>query len=328
MLTLTLLYCVITGHSQSLTANLLYYLPIMSNANDVSGNGYHATPVNATLVADRNGNPNSAYELTGATSGHILLANAAPLHPPLPMSVSFWARFDALAKTAFSNNFMPTAYSGMWMGVGADGKINLNYGDGGSINPAFRRSKNSATNAGAGAWHHYVGVIRGQNDMDIYIDCVDAGGAYSGTGGSLFYNNDPGILGASATVGGAVYMIGRLDEIAFWDRALTSYDITRICNGELDKLVIAREDALSETIDLFPNPVSSTQGQVKVILPHGLQAMETVQFMDVKGRVLKTVRLGSGHEHWISTAGMASGVYFVRFTGVEGQTIVQRLQVL
>ncbi len=33
-----------------------------------------------------------------------------------------------------------------------------------------------------GAWHHIVGIIRGPQDMDIFIDCVNAGGTYNGTG--------------------------------------------------------------------------------------------------------------------------------------------------
>ena len=43
---------------------LVAHYPFNGNAEDVSGNGYHATIHGATLTEDRFGNPNHAYELT------------------------------------------------------------------------------------------------------------------------------------------------------------------------------------------------------------------------------------------------------------------------
>ena len=45
--------------------NMVLDMPIMGNANDISGNNNHGTVVGATLVADRNGNANSAYFFDG-----------------------------------------------------------------------------------------------------------------------------------------------------------------------------------------------------------------------------------------------------------------------
>jgi hypothetical protein len=314
--------------AQSLTTNLLFYLPVEGNAHDWSGNGHHGTIVNATLVPDRLGNPNSAFAFN-ATQG-VLLSNAAALRPQLPMSVSFWAWFDILGNTAFANNFTDSMYTGMWMGIGVDGKVNLNFGDGGTTSPGFRRSKNSNATAGAGAWHHYVGVIRSTMDMDIYIDCVDAGGVYSGSGGSIFYNTNPGELGASAGAmypNGVVYMTGKMDEIAFWDRALTPTDVLGICNGLLDKLVVAREDAWAGEAKLSPNPVASGQTQVKLVLPLGTKAMKAVQLLDVQGKLLDTITIDGQHELYVPTAGLAAGSYYVRIVAEDGQGMVKRLQI-
>lgn len=54
-------------------AGLVGYYPFSGDATDASGNGNHGTVVGATLVADRFGNPMSAYSFGGQDS--IVLAN-------------------------------------------------------------------------------------------------------------------------------------------------------------------------------------------------------------------------------------------------------------
>lgn len=51
------------------TAGLLAYYPFCGNANDLSGNALHGTPMSgAVLTADRFGNPGSAYSFNGTSS--------------------------------------------------------------------------------------------------------------------------------------------------------------------------------------------------------------------------------------------------------------------
>jgi hypothetical protein len=50
-----------------LNEGLVAYYPFDGNAQDVSGNGNHATVYGATLTTDRFGNPNSAYNFNGVT---------------------------------------------------------------------------------------------------------------------------------------------------------------------------------------------------------------------------------------------------------------------
>ena len=44
------------------------YLPFNGNTLDASGSGNNATNFGATLTADQNGNPNSAYLFNGTTN--------------------------------------------------------------------------------------------------------------------------------------------------------------------------------------------------------------------------------------------------------------------
>lgn len=218
--------------AQSFNTNLIFFLPINGNANDVSGNGLHGIST-GTLVADRNGVPNSAYHFNG--TGQCITMPFSPLiQPPLPLTVSFYANITTLGSIAFANNSTPALYTGVWLGFGADGKFHADYGDGGTTTSGTRKSKNSALSAGVGAWHHYVAVMRSATDMDLYIDCVNAGGVYSGGGGNLFYNANPAIMGIGAAAslsGGTFKMTGTIDEIGFWSRALSPAEVLQLCNN-------------------------------------------------------------------------------------------------
>lgn len=326
-----LLIAILAGNmaafGQNLTANLLYYLPINGNADDATGHGHNGSST-GTLVANRNGVPNSAYAFTSGQS--ITIPYDPDLQPPLPISVSFWAWFDANAATSWANNTTAFNYTGYWMGLGGDGKINLNYGDGGAVNPSHRRSKNSNTQPSTGAWHHYVGVIRDWDDMDIYIDCVDAGGVYSGAGASLFHNTNPGQLaiGAVITGTGLVGMSGKLDEIGFWNRALSAGDVEKICQGALEEGGVAVDARLEDApIQVWPNPVgSSAEAKVAFEIPADA-GIHTVDLLSLEGKVLRTEAvMGIGRSE-ISVAGLAAGMYCLRFSGENGAVFGERVVV-
>ncbi|MDP1746882.1 MAG: hypothetical protein Q8L90_15005, partial [Bacteroidota bacterium] len=59
-----------------LTDSLVACYDFSGNANDGTGNGYNGTVVNATLTADRFGNPNSAYNFNGTASNYINIPTA------------------------------------------------------------------------------------------------------------------------------------------------------------------------------------------------------------------------------------------------------------
>jgi len=71
--------------------SLVAYYPFNGNANDESGNGYHGTVNGATLVADRFGNPNSAYSFD--KKGYMTL-NSMITVSLSELTLSFWAIDD------------------------------------------------------------------------------------------------------------------------------------------------------------------------------------------------------------------------------------------
>ncbi|MDD5569681.1 MAG: T9SS type A sorting domain-containing protein [Bacteroidales bacterium] len=226
-------------NAQNLTDSLLIYYPFTGNANDASGHGYNGTVYGATLTADRFGNSNSAYNFHG-TDAYIDLPNVSKLKPQLPFSVSLWVYFNDLNNCypIFTTDYYESGYTGSWIGINTinqDTVMIINYGDGGTVgDPAARRSKAGTTKMVKNKWYHVIGIWRGPTDMDIYIDCINDGGTYSGTGSNLVYSSYPGSIGRKkCSIAGPTsywYLNGKVDEVRFWNRALTQKDIDNLCN--------------------------------------------------------------------------------------------------
>lgn len=238
------LWAVLYGNivnAQTLTLSdslLLYYSFDNGEVIDFSGNNFDGTVFEAVPTTDRNGNTNSAYQLDGIND-YIDLPNDAKLKPELPISFAMWVKFDQLDQTlseVFTTDFVDNNYTGVWVCLSNSGTIAIAYGDNtGNTSSTNRRTKIGTTSLNVGEWYHVVGVIRGATDMDIYINCVDDGGTYAGTGGNLGYSSNPGSIGRKdAHMSNPNYWFkGSIDELGYWNRALTAQDVQELCNGSI-----------------------------------------------------------------------------------------------
>ncbi len=80
---------VVRDFSQHEPGQLLAYYPFNNNANDESGNGHHGAINGATLVADRFGNPNSAFYFDGSND-FISIPNHDSLNVQDAITINFW----------------------------------------------------------------------------------------------------------------------------------------------------------------------------------------------------------------------------------------------
>ena len=66
--------------------------------------------------------------------------------------------------------------------------------------------------------------------MEIYVNGVDNGGSYSGSGGPMAYSTAPSMIGASAAnssgTATSYYLEGALEDIRVYDYALTPEQIS------------------------------------------------------------------------------------------------------
>ncbi|MBK7306091.1 MAG: LamG domain-containing protein [Chitinophagaceae bacterium] len=74
-----------------LNLGLRAYYPFSGNANDISGNNNNPVFNNATLIADRFGNPNSAYHFDGAST-YMKILNSASLNTSNTLSLVAWVK--------------------------------------------------------------------------------------------------------------------------------------------------------------------------------------------------------------------------------------------
>lgn len=222
-------------NSQNLQDGLVLYYPFNNNCNDFSGNNYHGINFNAEFTDDLWGNPTSACYFNGINT-HVELPGEPALKPPLPVSFSFWVKFynlDAHDSQIFITDFSKNMYSGIWFGLNPDTyQMQMSYGNAveNCTGPECRRTVTGNTVFQTNQWYHIVGVIAGPYSMNLYVNCENDGGYYSGYGGNLAYTTNLGSIGRTDQVGLTPYYFnGVLDEFYYWDRALSLGEIVQTC---------------------------------------------------------------------------------------------------
>ena len=204
-------------------------------AHDYSGHGNNGTLEGSTLPQWVPGKFGDALSFDGSTS-YVDLGNNSAIKVPLPITVSAWVKLSNLATyyNVLATDGGPNLYAGVNMLVDTGGAIEIDYGDDGSGNSGNRRTINSTATITANQWYHIVGVIRGPTDMSIYIDGVDAGGSYSGSGGALAYTSNSGEINGDYWEN--TFLPGDIDEVRIYDRALTATEVAGLYQSGLAKI--------------------------------------------------------------------------------------------
>jgi gliding motility-associated-like protein len=217
------------------TSGLIGAWPFSGNANDISTSANHGTVSGAALVADRCGNPNSAYSFNGS-SDYIVMLTPGPTGT-VSRSVSFWAMSTntasggtGTAKAAFdygsSSSSPASAFeivsSYCAQGVGVDNSTQ-----------AVLRGDACLNN---GLWHHIVVVYDPAistiiGGIQIYIDGVIQTAItcnVSGTNTAINTgSNSPVTIGRAGGFS-ARYFAGSLDDFYLYNRALTSSEVLQL----------------------------------------------------------------------------------------------------
>lgn len=243
-------------HAQNFTDSLLLHYNFSNGqAIDQSGNGHHGS-VNASSSYDRFGIADKALHFNGIDQ-YVELPNVSALKPQLPVSIAYWVKFDTLLFTntwVFDSDYQENTYTGVWSGYNPNNSsVVVEYGDGGTTNANQRRSKaTDLFSIYTKTWYLFTVVVRGPQDMDIYVDCELVDGVYSGNGGALEYSSNPGYIGLNDRAGTPPnFLLGDVDEVWYWNRAINLYDLNVLCNLSSDP-----ENTNSfQNFNLYPNPV-------------------------------------------------------------------------
>ena len=167
----------------------------------------------------------NAMEFDGTIGSEATMANGFS-NFSLPVTVCAWVKPDqsnTAARLFYTHNHS-AAYHGVWFHI-FRGNMVLAYGDGTRRANTARRSGHTPLSPTPGEWIHVAGVIRGSRQMSLYVNGNAASVTYSGSGGAMVANSGPGQIGGYPFGSNPSYFDGQMDELSFWDRALSQTEI-------------------------------------------------------------------------------------------------------
>ena len=197
------------------TNGLVGYWPFNGNANDESGNGNNGTVNGAVLVSDRKGASNKAYSFDGINDVISIPDNST--FESNRHSISFWikysnlpsSRFDILGKDNSSGNRQ------FIVQLESTGKVRT---------ALFTDSTNAILDTReplkSSLWSHVV-VAYDSSYYEIYINGVSDTAMF--TKGNLLQASIPLNIGGTPSFN--QYFKGEIDDVCFWNRALSSNEV-------------------------------------------------------------------------------------------------------
>jgi hypothetical protein len=279
------------------------------NANDEIGSA-NGTVSGATLTTDRFNNANSAYSFNG-TSNYITLT-AANLLLSSTGSISVWFK-----KTANSSSGSGFTYNPVFLAKntrdlyssyieGAALYVNTNSSKilsittlSGSGNEKYATSTTTANNA---VWYHLV-MTWDNTSLKLYINGVQEGGTIAKNFTSTFSTTKDAVLGATLDGINNRFFNGAIDDVAIYNRVLTTQDISDLYN-EVDYTTSTSEINNDNNISLFPNPASD-----QITLNLGSQETSTLKIYAINGALMSVQNVVSGSTT-VDVSSFESGVYF------------------
>lgn len=311
-----------TFASAQLTNGLIGMFPFDQNYNDLGPSSIVLDPIGTTFTSDRSGVQGNGLSL-GAQQ--YIDINSTALKIDLPVTISVWVNVQSF--TSFNMIFISdnvyNNYYGYWLNIAANtGQVGVHVAGGlGGANSSNRRSFLTTNGLSLNTWHHIVAVINGAQDMKIYFDCEQQAGSYSGTGSlNMSYSNANscigGYIGNSTNTSGA-FLMGKMDQLVFWDRALTSNEVLELCQKNND-LGTAELD-LNSAISIYPNPFKD-----ELIISTKIEEVHSYELLDINGKVLRSGKLDGQINQVLDLEKLAPGTYLFQ-TKFGQHTNIQRL---
>ncbi len=217
--------CTKTDLPATLQNGLVGYWPFCGNANDASGNGNNGTVNGATLTTDRFGVANKAYSFDGNGLQNIT-TNYTGILGQNERSISLWFQYNTVEGCLLSYGF-----------TAIGGRMNL------YLYPSTGGSYATIDNSNSqlaylpflptGSWNHLVITYApsfGNNtsSFKMYVNGVLCGSTFVNYNGTQPFNTQ---AGQTVRFGpDQPDQIGKMDDIAIWNRALNTSEIQQLYN--------------------------------------------------------------------------------------------------
>jgi hypothetical protein len=235
------------------TGSLVAWYPFTGNALDSSGNMNHATytGTGVVLATDRFNQSNSCYDFAGNTGDYIRVP--ADNFPSKDRTVALWFNVPTV-----NNRPILLGYGGGGnLGYGTSFLMGLNILGWGSYHCQAHFNSNQIehtyTVAPLSSWHHFAVTVSGAT-MTLYVDGIptqtNTAFTYSTvvSGTDLAFGVMPYVNGlAPYTDSNGGYLQGKLDDIGFWSRALSSQEVLSLYNS-CSALISAQPSGVSVNV--------------------------------------------------------------------------------
>jgi Secretion system C-terminal sorting domain/Concanavalin A-like lectin/glucanases superfamily len=272
--------------------------PFNNNANDISGNGYHATVNGATITTDRFGNANAAYSFDGAND----YINTNSTFDFQERSVCVWAK--AYSPTAKCNvlvqDDIALTYGSFEVQFNNSNIIGNAGGDGGNI--IFTSYQNVH-------WYFIV-LIKTPSGTTYYVDNQQTHTGTGSSSGSATYPNPNLLVGINRSLDDN-FFLGEIDDILIYDYAIGENQIDSLYH--LGNWAMSVPEDISFTFNVSPNPTSDN-----VII----ETVENtdLQIYDINGKIIYETKLIDRLTK-INMEEFSKGVYFFKAITDNNSTV-------
>ncbi len=247
-----------------LNLGLRAYYPFTGNANDVSGNNNNPVFNNATLTADRFGNPNSAYHFNGIDN-YMRVTDNATLNMGNKMSIAIWVKATGY--------YTGPCYNSMCVMKSNPATLPSNYfirfADiyNGCTSPSTTQERFAGNNVVAATpfvqlnqWYSVVWTSDGVTEK-IYVNCELKGSVPAG--GVPYTNISDLLMGKNVDPSFPYWLDGDLDEVRLYDRALNQDEVNVLgdcvipfaCNNWLRTQAVGQSVTVGD-LDISGNQVT------------------------------------------------------------------------
>ena len=194
---------------------------------DLSGFGNHGTLTNMDPATDWVAGPDG-YALDFDGGDDYINTGAGFQGMSLPISIEAWmyrtggGDYGGIVSLDKSANF-----AGVQIQIINITAIGIGYGDNTGTISTSRHSKASGAVLVNNKWYHVVGIFRGFEDMDIYVNGINVGGAYTGTGGAMAWAGGYAAIAAGWGSTGQFFG-GIIGKISVYNRSLLPQEISQL----------------------------------------------------------------------------------------------------
>lgn len=214
---------------------LVAHYPMDGDADDVSGNENHGIPLGAELTHDRNGVPDSAYQFSG--DDYIDCGADATLNIIGDMTVAAWVKIDSVPSNGGNNGAIIGKFGAG--GGGSDNQYEFAIRDGKLLcfQPYLKAPSVNIVweipDPEVGVWYHVAATFEAASSIaKLYFngDFV----LERNLNATPFGSSVPLSLGATAADGPKRFLVGCLDDVRIYCRALDATEIEDLQSDESD----------------------------------------------------------------------------------------------